>query len=112
MLPRYLRLVLNHRWVRHVGKISYGIYLLHPIVHQILLFALYRLRIPLRREIASQDAIFILLELALVVAAASGSWRFFEQPILILKKRFEYWSGDNRVKPAAIGYDAAAAGRT
>jgi peptidoglycan/LPS O-acetylase OafA/YrhL len=106
MLPRPFRRVLEHSWVRYVGKISYAIYLFHRIVHQVLVFALYRLRIPLRREIASQDAVFVMLELVVVIAAASCSWWFFERPILSLKRHFDYWSSPT--KPHAQGELSAA----
>jgi peptidoglycan/LPS O-acetylase OafA/YrhL len=101
MLPQPFRLVLEYNWVRYVGKISYAIYLFHPIVHEALIFALYRLRIPLHREIASQDAVFVVLEIALVIAAASCSWLLFEGPILNLKKYFGYWSSPAEPQPQA-----------
>jgi peptidoglycan/LPS O-acetylase OafA/YrhL len=88
---------LSAGWLRYIGKISYGIYLLHyPIF---VLWARF-----LRTETCCQtDVARNLLafagQMALAIAAASISWRLFEQPILRLKERFP--SGSEMHWPAA-----------
>jgi len=89
---------LSAGWLRYIGKISYGIYLLHyPIF---LLWA---------RFIGSQgfcqphsvarNLLAFAGQILLATTAASISWRFFEQPILRLKERFP--SGSEMHWPAA-----------
>jgi len=89
---------LTAGWLRYVGKISYGIYLLHyPIF---LLLA----RVTLSQHFLALNPIAgNLLEFAgqmlLAILAASISWRFLEKPILQLKGRFP--SGSKLHWPAA-----------
>jgi peptidoglycan/LPS O-acetylase OafA/YrhL len=78
---------LSGRWLRYVGKISYGIYLLHyPI------FILWARLIGFLGFHQSNQVVGNLLafagQLFLATAAASMSWHFFEEPILRLKERF------------------------
>jgi peptidoglycan/LPS O-acetylase OafA/YrhL len=88
ILPRPCRSLLNNSWLRYIGRISYGMYLLHPIVYQGFYFLIYKLGVPVR-DTFWQDAISLVVEVGLVIAAASVSWYFFEKPISGLKKRFE-----------------------
>jgi peptidoglycan/LPS O-acetylase OafA/YrhL len=94
ILPRPLRALLNNGQLRYVGKISYGIYLLHPIVYTACNFAIQRMLIPLERDTFSRDAIVLLTELALTILVASLSWYFFEQPILRMKEKLWPRSGN------------------
>src|SRR6266576_2119715 len=79
--------MLSAGWLRYVGKISYGIYLLHfPI------FVLWARFIGRQSFFQSNPVARNLLgfvgQILLVMIAASLSWYFFEQPILRLKERF------------------------
>jgi peptidoglycan/LPS O-acetylase OafA/YrhL len=87
--PAPLRALLNNSWLRYIGRISYGMYLLHPLVYHGVRFLKYKLGIPFYGNTALQDAISLITEVGLVVAAASLSWYFFEKPISEMKKRFE-----------------------
>src|SRR6266576_260624 len=89
---------LSLDWLRHIGKISYGLYLWHlPLfilwVH--FLGSQHFLRsYPVARHLLS----FVSL-LLVVLVVASISWRIFEQPILRLKKIFPsgsemHWPAD------------------
>ncbi|MBV8208177.1 MAG: acyltransferase [Acidobacteria bacterium] len=83
----WLVAVLQNRFLRYTGVISYGLYLFHPIVmpnHALHVF-LDQLRPGLTR-----DAAEFLVEFAAVYMVAGLSWRFFESPILKLKSRFEW----------------------
>ena len=74
------------RWgvLTYLGKISYGLYLYHYIILRI---SAGRLRLwapwemPVNRQV---------LTIVLCFLAASLSWALIEQPILRLKRRFEY----------------------
>jgi peptidoglycan/LPS O-acetylase OafA/YrhL len=76
--------ILNNRVLRYLGKISYGIYLIHNFIPY-----LYGVKLPVMLEPFSLY-IAQLLRLLIVVGLASASWYLFEKPILQLKKRFEY----------------------
>jgi peptidoglycan/LPS O-acetylase OafA/YrhL len=80
---------LTWKPVRHIGKISYGLYVYHFFVPDALrLFYAFPLGGMSRR-------LFGLVFIAITFAVAELSWRFIEKPILALK----------RVSFPAIGYD-------
>jgi peptidoglycan/LPS O-acetylase OafA/YrhL len=87
ILPAPLRSLLNNSWLRYLGRISYGMYLLHPLVYQGFYFLTYKMSFHLR-DTFWEDVFSLLLEVGLVVAAASVSWYFFEKPIARLKEKF------------------------
>ncbi len=73
------------RWLRYLGKISYGLYVFH-------MFALY-LVIRLRGDYPHTLGSFLVywcFGLALTIAMAALSYRFFESPFLRLKERFAH----------------------
>lgn len=78
---------LSAGWLRYIGKISYGIYLLHYP-----LFLLWGRLIASQNFFPSNTVVRNLIAFAgqmlLAILAASVSWRFFERPILQLKKQF------------------------
>jgi peptidoglycan/LPS O-acetylase OafA/YrhL len=67
--------LLNQPALRYIGKISYGLYLLHYP-----LFNVVQLAGPLPLQLLTRYAVLLLV--------ASVSWYAFEQPILRLKARF------------------------
>ncbi len=77
-----------------IGKWSYGIYLFHMIVINIV-------------ERATGDAlvgntvVLFLVSLAGTIVVASLSWRFFESPILTYKKRWDHKSPATTGAPAS-----------
>lgn len=78
---------LSGRWLRYVGKISYGIYLLHyPIF---ILWARLIDALGFRQSHQVEGNLLAFAgQILLSMAAASISWRFFEEPVLRLKELF------------------------
>jgi peptidoglycan/LPS O-acetylase OafA/YrhL len=68
---------LENRWMTHIGKISYGIYLLHMFV------------ISLVKKIpgGNSPVLCFLFSLVLTCVAASLVYKYFEQPIIAFYKR-------------------------
>jgi len=63
-------------WLRWIGQISYGIYVIHALISR-----------PLHARFESTLVIFV-LQLGLTVMLAALSWYFFEAPILSQKHRW------------------------
>jgi peptidoglycan/LPS O-acetylase OafA/YrhL len=76
----YLRWLLDNRVVRHVGAVSYGMYLMHMLSYQITMRLLGK---------TVNEWLVLLAALALTVTAATLSYYLFERRFLALKKRFE-----------------------
>lgn len=78
---------LRNSALRYVGRISYGIYLMHVLIFDALATT------PLRRLLTSGSWEKILLYQAILVGCSIGvaslSFRFFEAPILRFKRYFE-----------------------
>ena len=87
---------LENRVCDFVGKISYGIYVIHPLLIY-LLSGLYRsLEIDLSNGIATA-VIYTVVTLATLLLAWL-SYRFFESPFLRLKDRFAVVRSQNSMK--------------
>ena len=72
--------VLGHAWVRYVGTVSYGVYLLHMLALNVV-----------RRAVPGQGvAVYVVLTLAMSVLVATLSHRYFESQFLKLKGRFDW----------------------
>ncbi|MGZ3458843.1 MAG: acyltransferase family protein [Archangium sp.] len=72
--------VLGHAWVRYVGTVSYGVYLLHMLTLNVV-----------RRALPGQGmAVQLVLTLAVSVGVATLSHRYFESWFLELKGRFDW----------------------
>jgi peptidoglycan/LPS O-acetylase OafA/YrhL len=78
-------LVLNNKPLFFLGKISYGIYLYHPIIPRYTLNTLTNINkhIPILG-----DHLLFIEQSALVILVSSISWFLIERPILALKKYF------------------------
>lgn len=68
--------VLTWRPLVHVGVVSYGVYLLHMLCANLA-----------RPLVGHHGPLLFLITTALVLGAASASWRWFETPILRYKQR-------------------------
>jgi peptidoglycan/LPS O-acetylase OafA/YrhL len=86
--------VLSHPLPIYLGRISYGIYLYHPLVK----WAVF--------ELASEDAAWLdepvlafMVLVPLTLAAASLSWHCLEAPLVRLKSRLPYAAALRRPAP-------------
>jgi peptidoglycan/LPS O-acetylase OafA/YrhL len=86
---------LASRPLRQMGRISYGIYIWHPIVFSIY-WATPLYRVPAHFGM-TRGIGHMLMQCALTIPFAALSWKYIEKPILQLKRHFE-----NKV-PAAAG---------
>lgn len=83
--------VLTKSWLMRAGKYSYGIYVLHVVVF----IYCTGLHSWISRHLSSQfwrlttGFALLGLEWALVFGAAALSWKYFEEPLLRYKSRFE-----------------------
>ena len=79
--------IFSARWLRYMGRISYGIYLLHfP------LFILWARFVDnhnfLRFNAVARNLLAFGGQMLIATMAGAISWHFFEEPILRLKERF------------------------
>jgi peptidoglycan/LPS O-acetylase OafA/YrhL len=66
--------------VRWVGKISYGAYLFHPVIHSAILLSLIGIDAPLRRWT-------MVLDFLITIVLASASWILMEAPLNRVARR-------------------------
>jgi peptidoglycan/LPS O-acetylase OafA/YrhL len=78
---------LSAHWLRYIGRISYGIYLLHYPLFILWARFVDTLGFYRAHKMAGNLLAFV-GQIALATIAASISWRFFEEPILRLKELF------------------------
>jgi peptidoglycan/LPS O-acetylase OafA/YrhL len=77
--------------VRYIGTISYGIYVYHLLLPDLLPRVARRLGHPdLLSPLGSQTLAFLTFYTVLTILVAAVSWHCFEAPINRLKARFEY----------------------
>lgn len=79
------------RWLTYLGRISYGLYMFHSLVFH-LVFQIARPRIETHLGLSPENTslIGIALVLAITIAVAGVSYRYFERPFLKLKERFTF----------------------
>ncbi|MCJ8209022.1 acyltransferase [Mucilaginibacter sp. RS28] len=83
--------VLDNKQLMHIGKISYGIYLFHFILP----YYTYHFLQPFNAFLGlppvsyDQDYVLIFENFVLLIGISALSYRYFEQPILTLKKYFK-----------------------
>lgn len=77
---------LEHRFFDYIGKISYGIYVIHPI----LIYVLSRLYLSISVSLSEplQVVCIYILTTFVTILIAGLSYRFFEKPFLQLKNRY------------------------
>lgn len=91
--------LMRLRWLRWLGMISYGTYILHqPILG--LVWGVARGDWP--HFLGARDLVLPPIALAIVLAAAAASYRWFERPILEYGRRWNYDATLTPSPPAAI----------
>jgi peptidoglycan/LPS O-acetylase OafA/YrhL len=88
--------LLAWRPMRYTGKISYGLYLLHPMTFALLLPLARVLRLAPQANSPATDLLGSLARVALVYLVATVSWYVFESPLLKLKA---YFAGPKAAAP-------------
>jgi len=78
--------VLEWNWVRYLGKISYGIYLLHHFWVYAVFHLLHRFGVEAPYRPLGSIAVFAGVALATILTAML-SYRFFEQTFLVPRTR-------------------------
>lgn len=101
--------LFNLKGLRFTGKISYSLYVLHPLVYALVLQVLAARPVPAALDLVLNCEKIILVSLASMVVAA-GSWFYFEKPILGLKKHFRYARLVSTGRPTAVGSTEGASG--
>jgi peptidoglycan/LPS O-acetylase OafA/YrhL len=83
----WLGAILRNSWLRALGTISYGVYLIHkPVLG--LVFGFFGMEQPLVET--SADRYLVLFALAITLAVATVSWAVFEKPLLKIGHRIKY----------------------
>lgn len=86
-LPR-LRRLLTWRPLVHIGQVSYGVYLLHPLVLGVLHLVWQQLPVPAPSDSVGAAGLAYVVVPALSVAVATLVFRTIEAPMLALKDRW------------------------
>jgi peptidoglycan/LPS O-acetylase OafA/YrhL len=82
--------ILYSSWLRYTGKISYCIYLIHLFVMHIVEHILLGVWSFDQADSWAWSVALIVSQLAAIFLVATISWRFFESPVLRLKRFFPY----------------------
>ena len=78
--------LLEWKPINYLGRISYGVYVLHAFMPVVLFYFLKWSHFPLPEN----SVVRFLVLVAMSIAVASASWHFLESPINNLKRYFEY----------------------
>lgn len=88
---------LTHSFFEYGGKISYGIYMFHPLGILLTFYAYQRLNVHL--NIVGSNVVFYCASVVLTLLLSSLSYQFYEKYFLIKKIRFSsIISGDNALE--------------
>jgi peptidoglycan/LPS O-acetylase OafA/YrhL len=105
---RRLSFIFKNKQLITIGKMSYGIYLYHSVLpfYSYLLYEFIFSFIPVPRTIWKHPYVYIAENFVLLLLISWLSWKFFETPILNLKKHF---NNPKLQKPATAAAIAEAA---
>lgn len=86
-LNGWLSAVFTNPFLRYVGKISYGLYLIHTYVFLFLQSHHLQAKLGFGRHVQAGEWIAAVLAVSLSLLIASLSWKFYESRMLALKPR-------------------------
>jgi peptidoglycan/LPS O-acetylase OafA/YrhL len=78
-----------HRWLLHIGKVSYGMYLYHPLCLILVSQTLGTVGYTFKAESLLEAALRSILLIAVTVLISTASYSLFEVRFLALKRYFE-----------------------
>jgi peptidoglycan/LPS O-acetylase OafA/YrhL len=78
--------VLELRPLLYLGQISYGLYVLHPLIIGLARWTFHRLG----RPYPNQPAVMFVILVAATIVVAACSWHLYEKPLNDLKRRFDF----------------------
>jgi peptidoglycan/LPS O-acetylase OafA/YrhL len=96
-IPGLAGRVLELQPIRYIGRISYGIYILHTFMPVILFYVLKWSHL----SVGEFSLLHFVLLVGMSIGAAAVSFRFLESPINSYKRYFEYSRTRNMGDPAA-----------
>jgi peptidoglycan/LPS O-acetylase OafA/YrhL len=103
----YVAKLLKFQPLRYVGKVSYGIYLLHAMVFGIFTKLSFYPAMMMGTSIPKFFALMV-IESAAVVMVASASYYLLERPFLMLKERFTVGAKRSAETTTLAGMEIAA----
>jgi peptidoglycan/LPS O-acetylase OafA/YrhL len=77
-------------WLRHLGKISYAMYVFHPLIFSSMYCIFKSDWSPVHGQFWPAFGIALVFTFSLTVLVSQTSQVFFERPILKLKDYFQY----------------------
>lgn len=80
--------ILRNRILMHIGKVSYGLYLLHVLVRFAFMSSPVGTYFADYREDLGLGLLRLTILIGLSLLAATASWTYFERPVLKLKNRW------------------------
>lgn len=83
------KIILEHKWIIYLGKISYGLYLYHLFVPDLIEF-IWPDVIAFNHDYSFGKYILFLINLLITIIASHVSWKIIESPLNKLKSRFQY----------------------
>lgn len=92
LIDNGVRKALNTGWLKGLGTIAYGTYLIHVLVVQVFI-----LEFPRLGAFAT-----MLIGAAVTIAVAKASWEFFERPLVKFGHRVSYDRAQEPIAPNAI----------
>lgn len=78
--------VFNHKFLHHLGKISYGIYMYHAIMFQLIGFFYIKFKIPTLMSANQSILLFYSSVIILTIIISHFSYKYFESYFIKLKK--------------------------
>jgi peptidoglycan/LPS O-acetylase OafA/YrhL len=81
--------ILDNKWLNFLGKISYGVYMYHAIMMQVVGFIFLKFSVHLKISNLHSILFFNLLVFVLTIITAHLSYKYFESYFLNLKKVYK-----------------------